>query len=72
MALERNFLASPAALNTTPGTLKVAAGCSAGGLVMVGKIAATALGLIFIPAAAKTAAEPPKPWPITPSLLGCS
>ncbi len=71
-ALEFSVFASPGAVKITPGTFKVAAGCWAGGLVTLGKSAATAAGLDGIPAAANTAAEPPKPWPTTPSLAGCT
>ena len=65
-------LCGPGRAEHHAGHVQRAAGCSARGLVTVGKSAATAFGLTFIPAAANTAAEPPKPCPIRPSLSGCT
>ena len=62
-ALEFSVFGSPGAVRIKPGTFSVAAGCSAGGLVTVGNSAAAAASLVGMPAAANTAAEPPKPWP---------
>jgi len=69
-ALERNVIGSPGAVRTRPGTGSEAAGCRAGGLVTVGNIATIAFGLAGMPAAANTAADPPKPCPTTPNFVG--
>ena len=63
---------SSGAATIRPGTRSPVAGCSAGGCVTVGNSATAALSLSGMPAAAKTAADPPKPWPTTPSLVGCT
>ena len=72
----RSDCGSSGALSTRPGTFSDAAGCWAGGLVTDGNNAATALGAVApapdSPAAANTAAEPPKPCPASPSLVGCT
>ncbi|CNH29127.1 Uncharacterised protein [Mycobacterium tuberculosis] len=60
-ALAFNAVGSAGVVRIKPGTFSVAAGCSGGGLVNVGKIAVTAASLAGMPAAANTAAEPPNP-----------